>query len=261
MNLFYQILKTFISKTKTILYVCALTASAFAWNATADENYEIRYDNQYEDYQSAAWLTQNNATSTLYTAVVGDAALNFAIEKDNSSNGFTFGIYTVDKDGNILQTQTLGTVDGTVDDAGKILIKTESGDYKNSVSLGNFNANDMVGVWVQETEKDIIYYSENQRTIDVAGKAETLPNIGGLPYQFSEGRLTDGLGPEADLWFDDNLKNPAILKYDDGYQGWDKAIIHIHIQGVAPGGPLPGVWATIALAGAASAYLRRRKNK
>ena len=294
-HLFYQVFKTMINKTKTIFCVCALTASAFVWNATAEDLYGIYHDNTgafvgyhaddpdnigihnqadpdaYTHLRKGAWLANRPASETLYTAIANDSALSFEIERNDTANGFIFGTYTVDKDGHILQTKTLGTVtSSTVGEDGRIQFKDASGVDQDSVKSDAFNANDLVGVWVQEinsidpvtgeiTYKDIVYYSENQKTIDK--NASFLPDLDGVDPLFTQGLLGGGLGPDAILYFDDSVLDP--VNPGMGWSGQDTtAFIKIHIQGVAPtGGPLPGVWATIALAGAASAYLRRRKNK
>lgn len=294
------------NKTKTILCVCALTASAFAWNATADENslpgylltdengnsdliiptegaYGIYHDPYHGSYlgwnynglgystynAKGAWLADRPASDTLYTAIANDSALSFEIERNNTENGFTFGTYTIDN-GNIIR-QTLGTVtSSTVDENGRIQFKDANGVTQDSVNSGAFNANDMVGVWVQEIGKNIVYYSENERTINE--NASSLPDLQGESPLFTQGLLGGGLGPDAILYFDDSVLDPANPGM--GWSGQDTtAFIKIHIQGVAPasgggdtggqvsGGPLPGVWATIALAGAASAYLKRRRKE
>jgi len=287
------------NKTKTILCVCALTASAFAWNATAEDLYGIYYDNTgtFVGYQSddpdniglhnqpdpdaythlrkGAWLANRPASDTLYTAVADDAVLSFEIERNDTASGFTFGTYTVDSNGNIINVKTLGTVtSSTVGEDGKIQFKDANGVDQDSVKSDVFNANDMVGVWVREIGEDITYYSENQRTVSVAEKANTLPDLHGKDPLFTQGLLggSDSLGPDSILYFDDGLPDEInINQY--GYPGQNTTtFIKIHVQGVAPasggdeggnvsGGPLPGVWATIALAGAASAYLKRRRKE
>lgn len=332
------------NKTKTILCVCALTASAFVWNATAEGETtgNVNYNN--ENHGGAWYLYNPGPTSkkqTVFQAVANNVALSFEIERidpDNSfKNGFIFGTYTV-SNGNIIR-DTLGTVDGTLDENEKILIKpVGSKEYVGSVPSSTFNANDIVGVWVQEiasidpetdviTYKDLVYYSDNNLTIDQGANSQVVdgyvmhdtpgpktsnyyteeeydelakayrdkyiedhpedvaaaanPESIAVPYatfthmQFTEGYLEGGdLGANgvASLWFDDAIveRNYSI---DYGYVGQDWAPIEIHVQGVflASGGdeggqvsnghPLPGVWATIALAGAASAYLKRRRKE
>lgn len=251
------------NKTKTILCVCALTASAFAWNATADG---IRYQNN--TFPEAAWLHTNNGVqnATFFQAVTTestDSILSFDIERNNTENGFIFGTYTttIGDDGKtIINRTTLGTVDGTLDENEKILIKPQgSQNYEGSVPSNTFKANDIVGIWMQETGKDFIYYSDNALTLKENGITDN-------DAIYTVGTL-GGIGPDAYLWFDDDIidiNNPG-----EGYSGQDTtAFVKIHLQGIASasggntsGGPLPGVWATIALAGAASAYLKRRKKE
>ena len=124
----------------------------------------------------------DRGSETTYTAVQNEDVLRFSIERNNTENGFIFGTYTVDKDGNILQSKTLGTVTQTGEigkDVEKIAIDPENPDYDynvDSVYSDAFNARDLVGVWVQEinsidpvtkeiTYKDMIYYSQNELTV------------------------------------------------------------------------------------------------
>ena len=286
------------NKTKTILCVCALTASTFAWNAMADDevNYGIHYNNEI---YGGAWHIQHHPTepfgdtgnedrTTLFSALSDNSVLSFAIERNDTQNGFTFGTYTVDSNGNINR-QTLGSVTDTGEvgknNVEKIQIKNENGDLVDSIDSGTFNANDLVGVWVQETGKAPIYYSNNILTRDnntslpVDSEGNPVRDSSGELLHFTEGFNEDGNGSgSATLWFDDattvipalNEWNPE--KYEYYWPGEDRegnpAFIKIHVTGYAPvtpagttGGPLPGVWATIALAGAASAYLKRRRKE
>ncbi len=253
------------NKTKTILCVCALTASAFAWNATAEgETTGTSY--WPAGYDSAWYLYNPNPDSgmklTVFQAVANNATLSFEIERNDTKNGFIFGTYTVDGDGNIIR-DTLGTVtSSTVGENGKIQFKDASGETQNSVNSGTFESTDVVGVWVQELKANApFYYSENQLSLDNNG---TIPT-----YQYTEGYIEGGYdNGAASLYFDNGEVGSTPTHYGEGYPGQGKAAIKIHVQGVAPasdgnvsGGPLPGVWATIALAGAASAYLKRRRKE
>ena len=127
------------NKTKTILCVCALTASAFAWNATAEgETTGTSY--WPEGYDSAWYLYNPNPDSgmklTVFQAVANNATLSFEIERNDTKNGFIFGTYTVDSNGKIIR-DTLGTVDGsTVAENGDIQIKNAKGEKVDSVNSG-----------------------------------------------------------------------------------------------------------------------------
>ncbi len=252
------------NKTKTILCVCALAASAFAWNATAESGTAY-----WTEGYNAAWYLYNpneNLKQTTFQAVANNATLSFEIERNDTKNGFIFGTYTVDN-GNIIR-DTLGTVDGTLDKNKKILIKPQgSQNYEGSVPSGTFESTDVVGIWVQELKENApFYYSENQLSLD---------NNGPIPaYQYTESYIEGGYdNGAASFYFDNGEVGSTPTHYGEGYPGQDKAAIKIHVQGVAPasgggdtggqvsGGPLPGVWATIALAGAASAYLKRRRKE
>ena len=285
---------------KKLNFITALSITAglaFAWNATADGIYY----NTVGSHSEAAWLHTNNGiqNATFFQAVAtesSDSILSFEIERNNTDNGFIFGTYTttteIDENGNektVIHKDTVGTVTdktGTLGADGvrrfEIEISKTNDDgmvesVKDSAANSDpFKANEIVGVWMQEinsidpvtkepTYKDTIYYSDNKLTLEKNGFPDSdiytvgvLGNGQGSPY---------GVGPDAYLWFDDDtidVDNPG-----SGYSGQDTtALVKIHLQGItyvsggnASGGPLPGVWATIALAGAAGTYLRRRKNK
>ena len=302
------------NKTKTILCVCALTASAFAWNATADEN-DLSGVYYWPEGYNGAWYLYNpneDIKQTTFHAMGNDAVLSFAIERNNTENGFIFGTYTLDKDGNPVR-ETLGTVTqkgwvgvtqikdengevimvGDGDDKTpmvleKITINTttseindngevvESVKVKDHVESASFNAKDVVGVWVQELKENApFYYSENKVTLDNNTSLTVNPNDTDAQFQYTEGKIVGGdpVGV-ATLWFDDAISHVSLFDPNPNY-GWpsqdaglDPAFIKIRVQGVASasdgntsGGPLPGVWATIALAGAASAYLKRRRKE
>ena len=57
-----------INKTKTIFCVCALTASAFAWNATADENRDYGI---YHNNTGPAVYEDGNLLNYLYNEDIG----------------------------------------------------------------------------------------------------------------------------------------------------------------------------------------------
>ena len=118
----------------------------------------------------------------------------------------------------------------------------------------------------------------NQADPNLIAQLKDNPELISVPYatftrmQFTDSRIEGEDFPvgATSLWFDDAWSYTEAInqynndKYNYGFPGLDAnpSFIKIHVQGLAStGGPLPGVWATIALAGAASAYLRRRKNK
>lgn len=255
-------------KKLNLVTVLSITAGlAFAWNATAEgENTGTSYWPQ--GYDSAWYLYNPNPDSgmklTVFQAVANNATLSFEIERNDTKYGFTFGTYTTTTeivDGVektvIHRSDPLGTVtSSTVGEDGKIQFKDASGETQNSVPSGTFKSTDVVGVWVQELKANApFYYSENQLSLDNNGPIPT--------YQYTEGYIEGGYdNGAASLYFDNGEVNSTPTHYGEGYPGQGKAAIKIHVQGIAPtGGPLPGVWATIALAGAAGTYLRRRKNK
>ena len=302
---------------KKLNFITALTITAglaFAWNATAVDNiYGV-----YEDHDTGAWFADfagggNDSVGYLekstFTALYNDSVLSLTIERNKTENGFSFGTYTYDpQTGKITGTTLLGSVAGnqstTINAANGVIAEGST-----AFSEG-FKANEVVGLWVQETGSDLVYLSDNSQTLKYGANSKTVadyvrygedpnkisnyfssleeanaandPNVPNpttfTRMQYTEGYV-DGTANDKDygratVWFDDAVD---VRNYDIGYgyPGQEtEAAIKIHIEGVAPGlaskptekgpslgGPLPGVWATIALAGAASAYLRRRKNK
>ncbi len=248
-----------------------------------------------------AWGYNMESTDSVYTAVENQSVLSFSIERNITDNGFKFGTYTVDSTGGIhmeeLGTVTQkGWVGVTemkdksgnliMDDNGnpktlqKIAIDPTNPDYDykvESVYSDAFTAQTLVGVWMQELKDNApIYYSQNELTTNDENNAGRLTDLSSLPADkqiFTIGDL-DGLG-NAFVWFDDAI---TVEKNGDITPGWpgqdveyEPAFVKIRITGAAPGfagkvgpkigGPLPGVWATIALAGAASTYLKRRRKE
>jgi len=348
-------------KKLNLVTVLSLTAGlAFAWNATAVDNiYGI-----YEDQTTGAWYGNFQGglvggseigylESSTFTALHESSVLSLSIERNSTANGFSFGTYTYDSQtGRITGTTLLGTVDGngstTVNAAAGV---TASGSTAYS---GAFKANEVVGLWVQETGSDLVYLSDNSQTLKYGANSKTVADyirgnvdtyngsnyfdeeeynalakayrddyIAGLEAKLAElenennpdnadkvkalqeeiardkaypelipvteatfsrmqytegyvdGTANDKAFGRATVWFDDSFYDGGQWDRRYGYPGQEtEAAIKIHLEGVAPGlasdpsekgpnlgSPLPGVWATIALAGAASAYLKRRRKE
>ena len=270
------------NKTKTILCVCALTASAFAWNATAEDLYGV-YDNnvgtfvpRHQDEQGnwidgynpriGAWHIEGSGEgaggigeTTSFKSVADDAVLSISLERNGNANPFRFGTFTYNEDGsaNLSDLLELGSV-------------TKKGDLGLSFyNTGTFDKDEIVGIWIQELNDQgnptgAIYYSDNPTTLlqtDVASG------------QYTDGYLEGGdkvAQGVASVWFD--IANNGVWGGQE-VDGVELGLTEIkfRVTGAAPGdagkvgtptgGPLPGVWATIALAGAASTYLKRRKKE
>ena len=297
--------------------VCALTASAFAWNAIADdENTGVNYNNENN---GGAWYfyNPNHGASyekeTTFHALDKDSVLSIAVERNETGAGFTFGTYTYDFDAKkFTSMSTLGTVGGN----NSTTIIPKSGVNLNNngaVYSEAFSANEVVGLWVKEANSDLVYYSDNRLTLQYGANSKTVTGYTdaskypGSNYvledefkeilkadpdntenkttfthmQYTEGMIEGGdsvANGVASVWFDDSVDAHPVYDNPDwkGYTtfGWlgedPQAAIKLRVTGIASGaefashpsgGPLPGVWATIVLAGAAGTYLRRRKNK
>ena len=237
----------------------------------------------YDLYNAkGAWHIENtgsevdNTRSTMFQSVFDDSVLSIAVERNLTANGFTIGTYTLDDENNPIR-HTLGTVtdSGEVGKNGveKITINPVS-DKINTDSNGGvyseaFKAKEFVGLWIQESGSDVIYYSNNPLTqgLNDSSLLAHNPDQPEAEYLYTTGYL-DQVNPPgyAYVWFDDSMPD-AINDQVFGWPDQERAFVEIHLTGAAPkfasqiGGPLPGVWATIALAGAAGTYLRRRKNK
>ena len=312
------------NKTKTILCVCALTASAFAWNATADESdlpshliipdgggsgvdqlvilpegaygiynepygtpLEGKYwSNEYngvtlnDHYQiheaQGAWdIVSDGETNpprvTMFKSVTEKSVLSIGVERNNNANAFDFGTFTYDSEGHPTNLQWLGTV-GEVEGnkeaitAAEGVKKLDNGNVTSAVF--DYRDNELVGIWIQEVGSNAIYYSDNNFNPEGQYTTGYIQRVPSDPNDPNSPAIEDGY---ASVWFDiDNQGNwpgqdsagvngPADIKFRLTGVGFGDA--SDPKQGPRGGQPLPGVWATIALAGAASAYLKRRRKE
>ena len=308
-----------INKTKTIFCVCALTASAFAWNAMADD---VVYNGVFWG-NTGAWTLNSGGTEqnahTMFEALHEDAVLSIAVERNTTDAGFKFGTYTYDTiTDTITSKTTLGTVnvgEKTINPNKGVNLGNESVTYSQNFTADasgiayseafNPKANELVGIWVQEKGSDLVYYSDNRLTLRYGADSKTVAgytNESKYPdsnyvsedefnaileadpdnkenkttftrIEYTDARMENSSVGNVSIWFDD-----AVNPQDDVYKTWfgfpgedaNPTSIKLRVTGIASGaefashpsgGPLPGVWATIALAGVVGTYLRRRKNK
>ena len=167
-----------------------------------------------------------------FTAQADKSALTVGLSKNETGKGFTFGTYTYtyDSEGNILHSGE--TIIGTVGEDGST-ITSASGETVSSVVSGAFAEGAVAGLWVEVD--GVKYYSDGSykghQHVDVKGNKEE---------------------PDPFVCFD-----------VPGGDGRNVSKIHLSIGGgnvrPASGQPLPGILATVALAGAIGGYLKRRK--
>ncbi len=231
---------------KKLNYITILGLAAgltFAGSTMAESS----ADGIYKD-ESGAWMVGTSHQSA-YVAVE-NSTLTINWVRNSSGKAIAFGFYTVDDQGNKTLSEQLGIVKSTT--GGQRIGPNNQSNVEDQTSNSNpwsktFSKNDMVGIWVAEVKYDVdggattldpTYYStENGKTSVTSGPGNSEGN--GLSY----------------TWF-------AKKKFGAETDGIGNASIQFELAGAsATGGPLPGVWATIALAGAASAYLKRRRKE
>ena len=166
-----------------------------------------------------------------FTSQANDSALTVGLHENQTGKGFTFGTYTCtyDAQGNILHSNE--TTIGSVGADGSTIIST-GGESVSSVVSGAFAEGTVAGLWVEY--EGVMYYSDG--------------SYGGHQH-------VDTKNEDPFVCFD----VPGTGKGPGG--GVQKIRLSIDGGSVKPasGQPLPGVLATVALAGAFGGYLKRRK--
>ena len=234
-----------------------------------------------------------------FMALEDQSVLSFSIERNRTDNGFTFGTYTYDANHNpqLVTANADGTLSGQIGSVAAGSTEITLLDGKTDAISDVFKANDIVGIWVKDNGTGELYYSDyklpyNDVKSYVDGEGKTIENsqIGqntnagermtdtlmfdpkseftSMYFHFNDAWVGSDKFPGLDYWQWD--ANGDLYPYANG----QVSDIKISIKGVyaasaggdepvtpASGGPLPGVWATIALAGAASAYLKRRRKE
>ncbi len=191
---------------------------------------------------------------TTFKAIADQSVLSFEIERNNTSKGFTFGTYTYGSDGPT-RSEALGTVGaGNSEDSNKITFANGASDT--TAYSGAFDTNEIVGIWVKDNANGMLYYSDYDFDTGHAGG------------QHTDGQLDDNTGVSSlyfDLadrtWPEDPFNNSDVKIRITGAAPGMAGYVPVTPAGGSSGSPLPGVWATIALAGAASAYLKRRRKE
>ncbi len=253
---------------KKLNYITVLGLAAgltFAGNAMADEEQIVGVG---DNNSSMAW---NTTSKSLFEALADNAVLSLSVVRNNTSQGFSFGTYTYkyDQNGNIagVNYSELGSVTGK---------GTENALTSQFIDTQPYQAGDIVGVYITDTATATTLFSSpyyyGGKLNDTISHPDTHSDIYTLGWGGYNGEAIDPNGTYS-IMFDTDPQHiadgtwPAPIKE---WSGGGEANIRIQITGYAPvtpaggqvsGGPLPGVWATIALAGAASAYLKRRRKE
>jgi hypothetical protein len=230
-----------MTKFNTVTILSITAALTFAGNAIADDNITPSVNNN-----AYAFSIGNSGNATPFTALSDGVVLSIPeikLRNPGSDVNFTYGFY-VYEDGSIPADPSkfiqIGTVtEDTLNDPGlaeKIESKKDTFYSITSSWSEKFDKDQLVGFWIEE---------EGQRYLTDNTVGKDLGLITSTDNGHSEGHdayLTTGKNKtkyEITIFFDGSHENVELSGID--------------------GGPLPGVWATIALAGAASAYLRRRR--
>ena len=227
---------------KKLNYITILSLAAgltFAGNAMAKGTVSPSENN-------AAFTIGNNGQATPFTALGDDVILSIPeikLRNPGSDINFTYGYYMYEN-GSIADSSfiTIGTVTA---DTLELAEKTVSNNGKNtfySITSSwseEFDKDQMVGFWIEE---------EGKRYLTDTSVGKDL----GLVTSTDEGHSE---GYDAYLTTGKNKTKYDITIFFNGGSSENVELSGVHGQ------PLPGVWATIALAGAASAYLKRRRKE
>ncbi len=218
---------------KKLSYITVLGLAAglaFATNALAkNESNTLPYGIYSANEGVGGWYLDDNNHSLFKAIADGGASLIITKVENTTGRNITFGYYVGSFDSSSYTTENLPET--------KITLNDDS--TATSLWTQSFNKDALVGFWVLDNG---VYHDLG---INGQGGAES-PHNDGSGIAWAE---YSGMG---------NNENQSKFK--------------IYLAGGAPastggdvtpasGGPLPGVWATIALAGAASAYLKRRRKE
>lgn len=228
-----------MTKFNTISILSLAAGLTFAGSAIAEEDSGI-FKGSGKD---GAWFLQTSHESA-YKALADNATLTIDWAKNTTGKEITFGYTLLNAGEGVDSNFTLGTISST---SNVSYVKNTNEKFtadEGSAWSQDFKKGDLVAIWVKEQGSEDYWYIS---TTD--GKSSV--TVGSDPH--------DG---EADTWFGGSGKSHshATLQFHLSGSGTSEDGTVIPAGGIS-GGPLPGVWATIALASAAGTYLRRRKNK
>ena len=270
---------------KKLNYITILSLAAgltFAGNAAADDQeYVYGIFDKADNFSIAdgAWKTTNKS---LFQAMGDEAVLTFTLVRNDTGNNFTFGTYTYEG-GRIVDGRYVVPEGAKVDQSSMKELQSTDGI---NFSTDKLNANDVVGLYVTDAAGHTTFFDPHYYN----GAYHQQALVNGLSYSdfytvdnqlatsswavYNTGETDDPKGTYS-IFFDTDAGNyPGPFYYGDpNTETWPaRADIRLQVTGYASaaseppvtpasGGPLPGVWATIALAGAASAYLKRRRKE
>ena len=215
---------------KKLNYITVLGLAAgltFAGNAMAEGG--------ISPGKNAAFTIQNsgNAKGTAFTAL-DDATLTIARIDNPHGMNFEYGYYTY-----VNGTRTLNPL-GTVEQS-----QTEPILLDHAL---DFKKGDMVGLYIKEIKEQ-----QSPSTYTYYYTDTTVPKDTQLRTTTDNGHSAEY---DAIAYSGKNKNDFGVKIYVNGKGTGSE----VELSGIS-GGPLPGVWATIALAGAASAYLKRRRKE
>ena len=270
---------------KKLNYITILSLAAgltFAGNAAADDQeYVYGIFDKADNFSIAdgAWKTTNKS---LFQAMGDEAVLTFTLVRNDTGKSFKFGTYTYEG-GQIVDGRYVVPEGAKVDESSKKELQATTVDGKTVYITDKFSANDVVGLYIETDGKttyfdphyfDGVYHQTDE--IDGRSYSDFFPVVNQLassPWAiYNPGETDDPTGTYS-LFYDTVGGYDGQFYYGAGNEWWQPSRNDFRFQvtgyalaasepPVPPvGGPLPGVWATIALAGAASAYLKRRRKE
>ncbi len=201
----------------------------FASSAAAKDNITTTENN------GAAFSTGNNGNETPFTALE-KATLSIVSIDNRGKKNFTYGYYVYNEDGSLPDITNLG-------DEFTIGSVSSSQTEIDSPWTKNFEKDEMVGFWIKEGDT---YYL----TDPSAKKDSDLEEL----ITSTDNGTVHNKDTDAYAFYGQNKTHFDVKIYFNGVGTENVGI-------ASTGSPLPGVWATIALAGAASAYLKRRRKE
>lgn len=260
--------------------------------ALADEDYGL-YLNSKDNEKGAfkvsgtKWGSSYNNDTTYYTGTtfeaLKDSSLTFTLNKSVEDKTRPHSWWTPSQtySGNSGSPVTMGVFTYGYDSQGQIVVKDSAvfdnlsvGQSVNTVGYLDINAGDMVGMYIQRTGEtstvETSYLTEGSGAGEGTNKLPeaTITRYGDeggkfLPnYEWTRGfpwGWTQTMTGEGEAYFEmDN----------SGWPERDDVDIVVSISGASPGvnpassgAPLPGVLATLFVAGSLSSYAQRRKKK
>lgn len=261
---------------KKLNYITVLGLAAgltFAFNAAAQSDSTPETESVTGIYKnnSGAWMDENSSGHSTFLAIAEiEPSLTITdVSLDISGNGnfkkfllgdskYAFGYYVKTDDftsDDFNLNTALQNPDSNVVQVGTFTYDSSGHEIKNIEGLNqsvSFSQDDLVGIWVATVSETGVYGTVLEDDFFLSTESGKSSTTSGPSFKENDGMAGVWLGYE-----NDGKKGLMFTLSGNGYNVVQSA----EPAGGASGTPLPGVWATIALAGAASAYLKRRRKE